>query len=210
MNKIIPGILEKDWTEIEAKLDKIKSFSDTVHIDVIDGKFSPNLTFIDPQPFSKYANEIFMEVHLMTLDPLKFLDTFASAGFKRFLGHVEQMPDIAEFVARGQMLGEVGLAFDIDTKLESIEINYDDLDVILLLAAKAGESGQALNPEIFEKIKNLRSKTLIPIEVDCGINDQTVSQLKDVGAQRFVSTSYLFEGDTMQNWQKLHSALDIK
>ena len=68
--QVIPGILESNWETIEEALEKVKTFSNTVHIDLIDGKFSKKKTFLDPQPFSTYTKELFFEAHLMTDNPI--------------------------------------------------------------------------------------------------------------------------------------------
>lgn len=197
--QIIPGILENNWQQIEEKIEKIKTFSNTIHIDLIDGKFSPNTTFLDPNPFTKYSAELFLEVHLMTENPLLYLDSFSKAGFKRFIGHVEKMPDISEFVAKGQLLGEVGIAIDLNTNIESISVPFDDLDFILVMGVKAGASGQTFNAEVFKKIKTLREKTNIPIEVDGGVNSENIVDLKNAGVNRFVTTSFLFNSQSPKN-----------
>ncbi|MBI3984912.1 MAG: hypothetical protein HY344_03135 [Candidatus Levybacteria bacterium] len=190
--QIIPGILENNWAKIEEKLEIVKSFSNTVHIDLIDGKFATNTTFMDPQPFLSYSGELFLEVHLMTDNPIQYLEPFSKAGFKRFIGHVEKMPDISDFVARGQLLGEVGLALDLSTSIDNLKASFDNLDLILLMGAAAGASGQQFNPQIIEKIKNLRAKTNIPIEIDGGVSDKNIIEIKNAGANRFVTTSFLF------------------
>ena len=118
MNEVIPGILEKEWSAIERKLELLKSFAKTVHIDIIDGKFADNTTFLDPGPFKKYEKDFLLEVHMMVDNPLQYLKPWAEAGFQRFLGHIEKMPDPVEFVAQGQLLGAVGLAIDGPTSLD--------------------------------------------------------------------------------------------
>ncbi|OGH10744.1 MAG: hypothetical protein A3B38_03495 [Candidatus Levybacteria bacterium RIFCSPLOWO2_01_FULL_36_13] len=208
MNKIIPGILETKWEDIEKKIETAKILSKTIHIDIIDGVFAKNQTFLDPKPFSKYSNEIFFEAHFMVDNPLKFLEPFADAGFKRFLGHVEKMPDIAEFVAKGQLLGEVGLALDIDTNPADLKINLEDLDCLLLMGVKAGESGQQMQTRVFGKLQALKSKTFIPIEIDGGINDSNIVELQKMGADRFVSTSFLFSGNPLESFKKLVNLVD--
>src|SRR3989344_8670956 len=140
--KINPGILKKNWAEIEKKIELVKSFTDTIQIDIIDGKFAPNTTFLDPKPYEKYSKDLFLEVHLMVNNPISYLRPFADVGFKRFLGHVEKMPDQTEFVALGQLLGEVGLAIDGKTPLDAIKVPYEDLDMILIMTINAGFSGQ--------------------------------------------------------------------
>ena len=206
MHDVIPGILEKDSLEIEKKLSLVKRFSQKVHIDVLDGKFSQDLSFIDPTFFKKYENEFFMEVHLMVENPASYVKTFAQNGFKRFLGHIEKMKNLDEFIAEGQIFGEVGIALDIDTKIESLSLNYDDLDTILLMGVKAGKSGQTFMSDVLGKIRELRAKTNLPIEIDGGINEQTLIDCKLEGATRFVATSYIFnDKDPMQAYERLLS-----
>lgn len=204
MSELIPGILEKDFAEIEKKLQIIKSFSQKVHIDFLDGKFSPEVSFMDFPQFSKYKNDFFMEAHLMVEDPSQYVKQLASAGFKRFLGQVEKMENLEEFIAKGQIFGEVGLALDIHTLIDVISIPFDDMDTILLMSVKAGQSGQEFMPEVLEKIRTLRQITQIPIEIDGGINEQTLVQAKQEGAERFVVTSSIFKSqDPMESFEKL-------
>lgn len=208
MFEIIPGILEKDWTEIERKINIAKQFSKNIHIDIIDGKFAPNSTFIDPLPFKKFTSDLFFELHMMVEDPIQYLKPFADAGFKRFLGHIEKMPDQAEFVAEGQLLGEVGLAVDGPTPLEAIKVPYGDLDCALIMTIKAGESGQEFNPEYLKKVETLRQVEdprrrtqgqFLTIEIDGGINERTIIEAKDAGATRFIANSFIFDAQDPQS-----------
>lgn len=207
MYEIIPGILEKEWAEIERKINLVKPFAKAVHIDIIDGKFAPNFTFLDPAPFAQYSKEIFFEVHLMVDEPIEYLKPFANAGFRRFLGHIEKMSDQEEFVAQGQLLGEVGLAVDGATSLDSIKVPYSDLDAIVVMTIKAGASGQIFNPEYLEKVKTLRRAQgqSLPIEIDGGINDQTILQAKNGGPNRFVANSFIFQNENpLEQYQLLN------
>lgn len=192
---VIPGILEKDWSEIEKKIESVKSFAKIIHIDLIDGKFADNTTFLDPTPFKKYSGELFLELHMMVVDPEKYLEPFANAGFKRFLGHIEQMKNQADFVARAKQFGEVGLAIDGPTSLSEISVPFSDLDSILVMDITAGFSGQKFNEIYLKKVEELRIKTSIPIEVDGGINDETIKGAFDAGATRFVATSFIHDHD---------------
>jgi ribulose-phosphate 3-epimerase len=192
MCDVIPGILEKSWEEVEAKIKLLSPFAKTLHIDVIDGKFVNNLTFLDPAPFDKYKDQFLLEVHLMVEEPINYLKPFAQAGFKRFLGHVEKMSSQEEFVAEGQLLGEVGLALDGPTDLSAIKVSYDDLDTVLFYVSdRVGFSGPPMLPEHLEKVKAFREKSNIPIEVDGGIKDTTILLAKNAGATRFVATSFI-------------------
>jgi len=205
--RIIPGILEKDWSVIEMKIQQVLPFAKAIHIDLIDGKFAPNTTFLDPEPFKKYTKDAFFELHMMVEEPINFLKPWADAGFQRFIGHIEKMLDQVEFVAKAQLLGEVGLAIDGPTEIEKIEVPFDDLDVILFMAIKAGASGQDLIDDYLNKVKQIKDKTLIPIEVDGGINDQTILKAKESGADRFVATSFIFKETPQEQYKILQETL---
>ncbi len=206
MFEIIPAILETDFSEIEQKLEKVKGYARTIHVDLLDGRFAPNTTFLDPVPFTKYKDTFLLEAHMMVDEPVNYLKPFADAGFRRFVGHIEKMSDQVEFVARGQMFGEVGLALDKDSGLDDIKVPLDDLDSITVMMISAGFAGQKFEPELLEKIKQLRSKTDIPIEVDGGINDKTLLLAKDAGATRFCANSALFVGEDIKKQWELLSA----
>lgn len=210
MIEVIPGILEQSWEEIERKIVLVEPFVKTIHIDLLDGKFVSNTTFLEPTPFAKYTSDIFFELHMMVEEPINYLKPFADAGFKRFLGHIEKMSDPTEFVAQGQLLGEVGIAIDGPTPLERLTIPYDDLDAILIMTIKAGFSGQQFMSEYLEKVRAIREKSAtIPIEVDGGTNDQTIVQAKEAGATRFVATSFIFGSqDPHEQYRLLEASIE--
>ena len=196
MFEILPGILEKDWKEIERKLEIYRPFAKSIHVDFLDGKFAPNTTFLDPAPFARYAQDFLLEAHMMLEDPINYLKPFADAGFRRFIGHVEKMPDQVAFVAAAELLGEVGLGIDAGTPVEAIKVRLDDLDTILVMTVKAGFSGQSFMEQHLDKVKQLVAKTTIPIEVDGGVNESTIKVGCMAGARRFVATSFLFGIET--------------
>lgn len=207
--EIIPGILEKDWEEIEKKIELVRSFARIIHIDIIDGKFADNTTFLDPAPFKKYSSDLFFEVHMMVVDPFSYIQPFARAGFRRFIGHIEHMQSQSLFVTKAEEVGEVGLAIDGPTDLAKIQVPFTDLDCLLSMTITAGKSGQMFNPGFAEKIKTLRSRDeFLPIEVDGGINDETIVDALNFGATRFVSTSFLFSGDPKEQYDKLEKKID--
>ncbi len=209
MFEIIPGILEKEWSGVESKIELVLPFAKTIHIDIVDGIFAENKTFLDPAPFAKYTKDIFFELHMMVKNPLQYVKPFADAGFRRFLGHIEQMDDIEEFVVKGQSLGEVCLAIDGPTPLEDIPVALDDLDGLLLMTIKAGFSGQQFMEDFAKKAEEVKARTWIPIEIDGGINDQTIVQAAHFGATRFVSTSFLFKtGEPQGQYNNLLSCLE--
>ncbi len=187
-----PGTQDKDFEAIEKKLLAVKGIARSIHIDVIDGKFAKNTTFSDPAPFAKYAKDFVFEVHLMVDEPINYLKPFAQAGFQRFIGQIEKMSDQAEFVAQAQLLGNAGLAIDLHTGVSAIKVPLGDLDTILVMGVQAGFSGQAFNDDALVKIEELKEKTDAPIEVDGGINERTIHIVKNLGATRFIATSFVF------------------
>ncbi len=211
MNEIIPGILEQEWSEIEKKLQLLKPFAKSVHIDIVDGKFADNTTFLDPEPFKKYRDDFLLELHMMVDNPIEYLRPWADSGFERFLGHIEMMPDPVEFIAQGQLLGAVGLALDGPTDISILNNhNLNDLDCLLIYTSeKVGFSGPQFIDERLEKVRKIKEKyPYLPIEVDGGINDETILSACKAGANRFVSTSYLFgQPDVKNQFDQLNKML---
>jgi len=117
------------------------------------------------------------------------------------------MSDQIEFVATAQLLGTVGLALDLQTPISEIKATFDDLDLILLMSVAAGTSGQTFDNSVIEKIKSLRSKYLGSIELDGGINDDTILFAKNAGANSFCVTSFLFRESPKEQYQFLQSLL---
>lgn len=213
-----PGTENKNWSEIESKIELVKPFTKTIHIDVCDGIFAQNKTFTDPESFKKYTKQLpggtreqmvgesglVFEVHLMVVNPIAHLQTWADAGFHRFIGQVEEMPDQVEFVAQAQLFGEVGLALDKQTSVDEVKVQLDDLDAMVVMSIQAGFSGQKFEEQLLHKVKEIRAKNeYLPIEVDGGINDETIQIAAAAGANRFVATSFLFGFQTPQDQYNL-------
>lgn len=204
-----PGTLSI-WGDIEKRIQSILPFTESVHIDVTDGKFVPTTTWLDAAPFAKYTKQANFEVHLMVDDPVQYVRSFADAGFQRIIGQIEKMPDVTEFIAQTQLFAEVGLALDGPTGLSSLQgIHMDDIDLVLLYTGDhAGLSGGVLIPEKLEKVKQLRREyASLPIEIDGGVNDATILSAKNAGATRFVSTGFIFSGNPEENYNKLKDYL---
>lgn len=207
--QVIPGILEKDWNAIETKLQKIKTFTNIAHIDIIDGLFVNNKTHLDPKPFVKYSRDLYLELHMMVIDPVKILEEWADAGFRRFLGHIEHMSDQTEFIKEAKKYGEAGLALDGPTHINSIKIPFEQLDTILIYTSnRVGFSGPPLMEDRLDKIRHLRKLTHVPIEADGGINDQTIISAKSAGATRLVSTSNIWRAENpADHFRKLSESI---
>ncbi len=206
--EIAVGILEKEWPEIEKKLEAARGFAKTIHVDLADGKMVPNTSFMDPKPFAKYAKDFDLELHMMVENPIQYLKPFADAGFKRFVGHVEKMPNVTDFVAEGQLYGEVGLALDQGTSVNSLDLNLDNLDCVTIMTIKAGFSGQQFMEDQLQKIKDVHKTSMIPVEVDGGVKDTNIMFAKNAGAVRFVATSFIWGSeDPKASYEKLQSII---
>lgn len=212
MYEVLPGILEDSWEEIEQKIQKVAPFVKKIHIDLVDETFADKKNFFDPSPFAAYTRDTFFELHMMVKEPELYLEEWGAVGFRRFIGHVEQMSDQTSFVARCQDLGEVGLALDIDTPVEAIAVDLSDLDNVLVMMCKAGSSGQKFQPGALDKVRKLiQMEELLPITVDGGITEKTIQDSFSAGAARFVSTSFLFWGDEdpKARYQLLTRAIEL-
>jgi ribulose-phosphate 3-epimerase len=197
MIDVIPGILEKDWSEIERRIGLVAPFVEWVQIDIADNTLVPNTTFLDFAKFSaieKQFPKLSLEAHLMVANPEKYIKPLADAGFKRLITHVEcHDPRIFLDLAKYEHV-EVGVAIDGPTELEQAEPFLEEVDCVLVMTIEAGFSGQAFMTETLEKIKTIHQNIPdLPIEVDGGINDQTAKLAVEAGATRLVSTSYLFK-----------------
>lgn len=198
-----PGTFIKSEEEWAEKIELVRPFAKTIHVDVVDGIFAPNTTFAEPEHFLRFSKDFILEVHLMVDEPIKHLQKWADAGFRRFIGQIEKMSDQAEFVAEAEMLGEVALALDKPSSVDAIKVPLSDLDALLVMTIQAGLSGQKFEEQLLEKVKELRAKTDLPIEVDGGINDQTIQVAAAAGANRFVATSFLYNSQNPEKQFKL-------
>lgn len=194
MIDIIPGILEKEWSSIEEKLHLVSPLVDWVQIDVADNTLVPNETLLDFSHFAHVDKKLSLEAHLMVANPEKYIKALVDNGFTRLIAHVEaQDPRVFLEQATHEEV-EVGIAIDGATELEQAEPFLEEVDVVLIMTIEAGFSGQPFMPETAEKIRTIRQNFPdLPIEVDGGINDQTAKIVRDAGATRIVSTSYLFK-----------------
>src|SRR5690348_5721322 len=158
--EVVPGPGTFPWEEIQKRIEAVLPFAQSIHIDVSDGKFTPNVVCLDPVPFKQYQGRIILEAHFMTENPIQYIKPFADAGFTRFIGQVEQMPSISDIVAEAQLYGEAGLAIDGPTQLAVLDnVVLDDLDVVLFYTGeKAGFSGATMLPDRLQKAMELRKK----------------------------------------------------
>ena len=203
--KIVPGILEKDFEEIKKKISLVSPFVDTIQIDLCDGKLVPNTTFSDPSSFKEIIKDKIFELHMMVSEPGGVVEDWVTSGFKRIVGHIEGITEPMDFLNKVKAMGvEVGLGIDFNTKLSTIENYLDYLDFVLVMSVEAGFSGQVFGEQSLSKVRKLRQiRPNLDIEVDGGVNIETLGAAKEAGANLFVSTGYIFNGDVKENINKL-------
>lgn len=208
MVQVIPAILEKEFAQIEKKIHLVEELVDFVQIDLCDETLVPNSTFSDPLPFKSLQTKLNLELHLMVKDPLRYVERFAGAGFKRFYAHVEG-DFIEEYIQTCFKLGvEVGLAIDGPTPLEKIEKYLDNVDCLLVMAIEAGESGRPYREETADRIKRLRKLDFeIPIAVDGAMDDINAKKVITAGASRINSNSYIFQSENIENIKEAINSL---
>lgn len=205
MIEVIPGALEVNFLKVEEKIRMVEPYVDWFHFDVTDHTFTESSSFHDPQPFKNLKTKLNLEIHLMVDDPTTVVSQWVDAGFKRLIAHVESR-DPQGFVNRVKELGaEAGLALDGFTEVVKLEPFLSQIDQVTVMMIKAGLSGQKFMEENFGKIRIIHKlRPDLPIEIDGGINDQTAKLVKEAGATRLVSTSFLF----WQNSGRIKEAIE--
>ncbi|MBI3396877.1 hypothetical protein HY045_00210 [Candidatus Woesebacteria bacterium] len=218
MVEIIPAILTNDLTEIEEKLRRIEDLEiggvniHRAQIDVIDGVFADNKT-VDPALLSNVDTNLLLDFHLMCDEPVKWIEKSVNAGADRIIGQIEKMTNQIEFVEKVTETGlGVGLAVDIDTPISRINpVVLTNIDVVLLMAVKAGFGGQKFNPKVLDKIRELdeiRSNDQTPFKicVDGGETEEVIDKTHFEGADEVVIGKRLFIGDMAVNLNRLQEA----
>lgn len=212
MIEIIPAILTNNATEL---LDYVKKIQDSVdvnlanikriQIDVLDGQFADNKT-VDPSLLSDMDTNLSLDFHLMVKEPIHWIEKSANAGADRIIAQIEMMSSQIEFVKRVQETGlYVGLALDLDTPISKLDpVVLTNLDVVLLMAVKAGWGGQEFNSKVLSKIKELdeirvRDKTPFKICVDGGETENTIYKTHYEGADEVAIGRRIIDGNISEN-----------
>lgn len=197
MVKISPSMLACDFANIESELKKCES-ADLIHLDVMDGHFVPNITI--GAPVIKAMNavcDIDFDVHLMISEPLKYIEDFADAGADIITFHVECESDINETVNEIIHCGcKAGLAVKPATPIEAVYPYIDRLSMVLVMTVEPGFGGQSFMEDMMPKIEKLRKDfPHIDIQVDGGINPETIKTCAKAGANVFVAGSAVFKSE---------------
>ncbi len=197
---IAPSILSADFSCLKDQLQETEAAgADWIHIDVMDGHFVPVLT-MGPNIVEacRRSSKLPIEVHLMIERPEQMLEAFAQAGANRLIVHVETCPHLHRTLQTIRELGcQNGAALNPGTPAVLVEPVLPALDLLLAMTVNPGYSGQKFIPEVLPKIRELRRlldnlDREVPIEVDGGINAETLPMAWQAGARVFVAASAVY------------------
>ena len=195
--KISPSILASDYANLQSELDRI-STSDLIHIDVMDGHFVPNISIGAPvvAACKKVCNVPF-DVHLMISNPLDYAEDFAKAGADIICFHTECDSDTEQTIDKILSLGKkAALAIKPATPIDEVVKYLDKISMVLVMTVEPGFGGQSFMESTMPKIETIRKiNPDIDIEVDGGINADTVKIAAKAGANVFVAGSAVFKSE---------------
>ena len=172
-------------------------------MDIMDGHFVPNLSFGAPLVASlrKAVPDAYIDCHLMVTDPARYLDALADAGADGVTAHIEAIPDPAPFFDRAAALSlDPGLVVNPTTPIEAVMPYLDRCSMVVVMSVQPGFGGQSFMPEVLAKVQTLResidsSGLSTDIQVDGGIDTESVGPTRDAGADIVVAGTSVFRAD---------------
>jgi len=208
MKKILsPSLLAANFIEMKPQLQILEEEQvPWLHLDVMDGIFVPSISFGVPliENLRKNLN-LFFDVHLMIEEPIRYIKEFKEAGANLLTVHAEACSDLPNTIQAIHELGiKAAVSVNPETDLTAILTVLDQVDMVLIMTVHPGFGGQKFIPEVTQKIKDLKAlrdaKNLsFDIEVDGGINKDTLPTVLEAGANVIVAGSAIFKNDIRQN-----------
>jgi ribulose-phosphate 3-epimerase len=197
---IAPSILAADFANLEREVKMInESEADWIHVDIMDGVFVPNISFGIPvtEAINKHATKP-LDVHLMIVQPEKYVEAFFNAGAKVISVHIEACPHLHRNIQQIKGLGiKAGVAVNPHTPVSQLADIIADVDLVCLMSVNPGFGGQKFIENTYAKVKEIKAlmaakKSTGFIEIDGGVNTQNAPLLLAAGADVLVAGNFVF------------------
>ncbi|MAZ71746.1 MAG: ribulose-phosphate 3-epimerase [Flavobacteriaceae bacterium] len=198
---IAPSILAADFANLQRDVEMVNnSQAEWFHIDIMDGVFVPNISFGMPvlEAITRHANKT-IDVHLMIVDPDRYIKTFANLGANVLTVHYEACTHLHRTLQAIKAEGmQAGVALNPHTGISLLEDTIQDIDLVCLMSVNPGFGGQSFIENTYEKVRALKKLindkgAATKIEIDGGVTNKNAKQLKDAGADVLVAGSYVFK-----------------
>ena len=200
---IAPSVLAADFGNLQRDIEMINnSEADWFHIDIMDGVFVPNISYGMPvlAAINKHAKKT-IDVHLMIVDPDRYIKEFAALGANNLSVHYEACTHLHRTLQAIKAEGmKAGVAINPHTSVDLLEDVINDIDLVCLMSVNPGFGGQSFIENTFQKVKKLkqiikRNNASTLIEVDGGVTDKNAAQLVEAGADVLVAGSFVFKAE---------------
>jgi ribulose-phosphate 3-epimerase len=197
---VAPSILSADFGRLAEEVRAVEAAgADWIHVDVMDGRFVPNITIGPPVVKAiRAATRLPVDVHLMIVEPERYLDDFAAAGADLLSVHVEACTHLNRTLQHVHRLGKrAGVVLNPSTSEETIRYVIGTVDLVLVMSVNPGFGGQTFLPEVLPKVRAIRqmidrSGRPVALEIDGGIGHDTAALAAEAGARVLVAGSAIF------------------